>query len=291
MARKKAEEESGGNWMDTYGDMVTLLLTFFIVLYSQSSINEDKWAELVKAFNRIDAEVVEQIVFTSEKNSDNDGLSNNTGTSPGLTPDDGNIGFNTNLDDLYQNIMAYVQESDMEENIQISHSSDPDKDQPGGESAEGSDQNIYLRFTNNVLFEADSAVLRSQSYDILEFLGGCLTEVQDDIALVIIKGHTAESPNSTVDSRELSVERAASISNYFEQNNGLPSTLMVPIGLANDYPIADNDTEEGRQKNRRVEIVIISKKSELGQNSELVQALAGATGDLSHGNVGDIVQE
>lgn len=291
MARKKAEEESGGSWMDTYGDMVTLLLTFFIVLYSQSSISEEKWAELVKAFNRIDAEVVEQIVFTSDKNSDNDGPSNNTGDSPGFTQDDDNQVFNNNLDDLYENIMAYVQDSEMEDSIQVSHSSDPDSEQPGGDSAEGSDQNIYLRFTNNVLFEADSAVLRSQSYDILEFLGGCLTEVQDDIALVIIKGHTAESPNSTVDSRELSVERAASISNYFEQNNGLPSTLMVPIGLANDYPIADNKTEEGRQKNRRVEIVIISKKSELGQNSELVQALAGATGDLSHGNVGDIVQD
>ena len=291
MARKKAEEESGGSWMDTYGDMVTLLLTFFIVLYSQSSMSEEKWAELVKAFNRIDAEVVEQIVFTSEKNSSNDGLSNNTGESPGLTENDGNQGFNTDMDQLYQNIMAYLEEHDAASSIHVSQSPDGEPDSPGGESSEGSDHNIYLRFTDNILFEPDSSVLRTQSYDILEFLGGCLVEVQDDIALVIIKGHTAESPNSTVDSRELSVERAASISNFFEKNNGLPSTMMVPIGLANDYPIADNSTEEGRQKNRRVEIVIISKQSELGQNAELVSALAGATGDLSHGNMGDIMHE
>jgi len=51
MARKQAEEESGGSWMDTYGDMVTLLLTFFVMLYSMSSIVEEKWNALVSAFN------------------------------------------------------------------------------------------------------------------------------------------------------------------------------------------------------------------------------------------------
>ena len=51
MARKKQEEEGGGSWMDTYGDLVTLLLTFFVMLYSMASVEEDKWAALVKAFN------------------------------------------------------------------------------------------------------------------------------------------------------------------------------------------------------------------------------------------------
>ena len=51
MAKKQQEEESGGSWMDTYGDMVTLLLTFFVMLYSMSSIVEEKWNALVSAFN------------------------------------------------------------------------------------------------------------------------------------------------------------------------------------------------------------------------------------------------
>lgn len=50
---KKREKNSGGgaNWMDTYGDMVTLLLCFFVLLYSMSSVDENKWMALVKSFN------------------------------------------------------------------------------------------------------------------------------------------------------------------------------------------------------------------------------------------------
>lgn len=52
MARNKKDggSSSGANWMDTYGDMVTLLLTFFVFLYSASSISEQKWQSLVEAF-------------------------------------------------------------------------------------------------------------------------------------------------------------------------------------------------------------------------------------------------
>ena len=67
---KKNNDESGGNWMDTYGDMVTLLLTFFVMLYSMSSVQEDKWAMLVRAFNIHGDEVVDQIVFGYSSQSD-----------------------------------------------------------------------------------------------------------------------------------------------------------------------------------------------------------------------------
>ena len=49
--KKKKRSEGGANWMDTYGDMVTLLLCFFVLLYSMSSIDSDKWELLVKSFN------------------------------------------------------------------------------------------------------------------------------------------------------------------------------------------------------------------------------------------------
>ena len=65
-------------------------------------------------------------------------------------------------------------------------------------------KNIYIQFNNNVLFMPDEAVLRDDSYEVMEFLGECLQKVEPDIALIIIKGHTAISPTSVVDSRLLS---------------------------------------------------------------------------------------
>ena len=51
MKKKKSSGGGGANWMDTYGDMVTLLLCFFVLLYSMSTITEDKWKALVLSFN------------------------------------------------------------------------------------------------------------------------------------------------------------------------------------------------------------------------------------------------
>ena len=49
MSKKNRPTDSGGNWMDTYGDMVTLLLTFFIMLYSMSNLDAQKWSIFVKS--------------------------------------------------------------------------------------------------------------------------------------------------------------------------------------------------------------------------------------------------
>ena len=51
MAKKKRDDEGGYSYMDTYGDLVTLLLTFFILLFSMSTVDNEKWEMLIKAFS------------------------------------------------------------------------------------------------------------------------------------------------------------------------------------------------------------------------------------------------
>ncbi|MGN0605697.1 MAG: flagellar motor protein MotB [Oscillospiraceae bacterium] len=284
MAKKKVEE-SGGSWMDTYGDLVTLLLTFFVLLYSMSSIAEDKWAKLVKAFNSKGNTVVEQIVFTYDATDGEDAL-NNTGEGMGeddsaVNQDEVTIDFN----ELYSYLRDYIAASGMEENIVIEQSEEVN----AGEQQEPGSQNIYIQFKNNVLFEPDKSALRPESTDMMNFIGDCLKSLESQIALVIIKGHTATgSVDSYVDSRILSSERASTISNYFEDNFGLPSTMLIPMGLAGDYPIATNDTDEGRAMNRRVEMVIIGKDSSFAQSGELLRIL-GASFTVDSGDVNDVV--
>ena len=65
MKRRKKRADESGSWMDTYGDMVTLLLCFFVLLYSISSVDQEKWREVVKSFNP-DAEKLSQVVIDKD---------------------------------------------------------------------------------------------------------------------------------------------------------------------------------------------------------------------------------
>ena len=71
MKRRKKRADESGSWMDTYGDMVTLLLCFFVLLYSISSVDQAKWREVVKSFNP-DAEKLSQVVI--DKDADGEDL-------------------------------------------------------------------------------------------------------------------------------------------------------------------------------------------------------------------------
>ena len=309
MARKQAEEESGGSWMDTYGDMVTLLLTFFVMLYSMSSIVEEKWNALVSAFNVNGDEKVDMVVFEeSDLNGEKGGNGVFIGQFEDENPQDGTI-YNSAMDQLYEKIMTYLEDNDLSNSIMLQQSADAMEEAAAGEEGSEGDagqqekpmdgstdesdsenaKNIFIQFKDNVIFEPDSAVIKPESEKVLEFLGECFASVQDDISLIMIKGHTAKAEFSEVDSRLLSTERAGNISNYFEYNFGIPSTMLLPMGLGNNFPIADNDTEEGRSQNRRVEIAIINKNSELSRNSDFLRAM-GASFDTGTQKSGGIPQ-
>lgn len=270
MARKKQELEGGGSWMDTYGDMVTLLLTFFIVLYSMSSIAEDKWAELVRAFNSRGSTKVDQIVLTVEGDGDNMVDNNGEGEN------DDEIGLSS-FDQLYTEIIEYLEENNLSDKVEVIQGSEDEikEDENEGDYRE----NITLKFNQSVQFQGDSAVLLNSSYEILDFLGNLLVEVDDDVAVIIIRGYTAQGVYSTVDSRLLSVERAGTIANYFANNFALRDEKMVPMGHGHLFPIAPNDSEENRARNRRVEIEIIGKNSPFVIGGGL-QVLLGADFEL-----------
>ncbi len=296
MAKKKQDEGGGGSWMDTYGDMVTLLLTFFVMLYSMASVAEDKWSELVKAFNnRFGTQQVDQIVITPDMIESGENPLDNTNSGLNLGDSESEL-VSTEMDDLYIAIQQFIQENNMQDSISVKQgeaSSDvvANQDESATENiALGNgktDKNIYIQFSNDVLFNPDESSLKEGSDEIINFLGECLVEVDDDIAMIIIKGHTADAPNSVADERLLSSERAGTISNFLERNHKIESTKLYPIGLGNDYPIASNDTEEGMSQNRRVEIVIIGKNSDLAKSGELLKIL-GASFEKNTGDIHDI---
>jgi outer membrane protein OmpA-like peptidoglycan-associated protein len=113
--------------------------------------------------------------------------------------------------------------------------------------------NLTLSMPGNVTFAFDSAKLNPQFDPVLDKLAQTLTEYNQTV--IQIAGHT-DSIGTKAYNMNLSTQRADSVKAYLV-GRGVPSARLVTVGAGPDYPIASNDTEQGRAQNRRVEITIV----------------------------------
>lgn len=260
MARKKRESGGGYSWMDTYGDMVTLLLTFFIMLFSMSSVNEEKWEILVRAFTKNPDAATAQIILVQE--GEGEDVAPAQGVEPNIGHSVSDSDLPAELSQLYEYIVSYVEENNLTASVSVS---------------EDSSNNVYIRFDNNIFFDGDSFVLREDSLPILDFLGDCLKNVEDEIMVTRVNGHTAAIPGDEkyhVSDWQLSGDRASQVVIYFEEKKGLDPKKLMCNGYGKNYPIESNDTPEGRAKNRRVEIMILGNHFDKNNPDDLYAMLS-----------------
>lgn len=262
MAKKKRDEEGGYNFMDTYGDMMTLLLTFFILLFSMSTVDSEKWEILVKAFARNKDANTSQIVMIPE--GDGDDVASANGEFDLKSEVDGRepeAMIPAEFSELAEMIQQYLEQNQMEDSVSM---------ETVGDNA------VYLTFDNNLFFDGDSYVLRQSSYDILNFLGGLFRSVEDEILLIRINGHTAAVPgmdNYSVNDWDLSSLRANRVATYFEENVGIQPKKLMTNGYGKNHPVATNETSEGRAANRRVDIQILGNDFDKSNPEELLNIL------------------
>ena len=240
--KKKKSSGGGANWMDTYGDMVTLLLCFFVLLYSMSTISEEAWKNLVQSFNPYavaDGEVPDN--GTAGPSSD--------GEEAGVMPQDQQE-IDENIEELFQAIQAMAGST---ENVSVS------KD--GGR--------IFVTFSGTAFFQADTDALTAEALPVLDSMSEMLTGVAYSLDEVQVIGHTAQysldRPNDPETDFKLSSARASKVVSYIV--NHTPSEVLDPAkfssaGRGQWQPVAPNDTEEGRTQNRRVEMIISGRDLE-----------------------------
>lgn len=113
--------------------------------------------------------------------------------------------------------------------------------------------NIILNMPGNVTFAVDSAEIRPDFHDVLDSVGLVLEEYQK--TLVEVAGHT-DSTGSAEYNQSLSERRATSVANYL-RGQGIRQDRFLVIGHGESRPVAGNDTEQGRQLNRRVELTLV----------------------------------
>ena len=128
---------------------------------------------------------------------------------------------------------------------------------------------LVITFVAEVLFDSGKAELRKESFSKLDKIVSVLQDVVPDLNIGV-EGHTDNEPikrSGWKSNWELSAHRALSVIHYLSENQVNP-TRLAAIGYGEYHPVEANDTKEGRQKNRRVEIVILPKvEKEKGNES------------------------
>lgn len=264
MKRHQQEEGGGDSWMNTYSDMVTLLLCFFVLLLSFSEVNAEKWERIVKAFAHPGDETDQIVIIDNEEGEKGDDpLPNQSDANQlqeGISPSDQESLLPADFDDLFSYLQAYIEENNLSSSVEVSKSGD---------------EAVYIRFQNNIFFSPDEYTLLASSHEVLGFVGDCLHNVEDQIYIISINGHTADagSDDYAVSDWMLSSERASSVAIYLEEQKGIEPQKLRPMGYGKNFPVASNDTPEGREQNRRVDITII-RDTEGGKGGTINEELA-----------------
>lgn len=254
MKRNKKSGNGGANWMDTYGDMVTLLLCFFVMLYSMSTMDQQKWEQLVQSLNP--QALTDQAVENTPTGTASEPPEEGTGFSEGtITQED----INQDMEQLYQAMKQYIEQNGLSERISI---------------GKGSGY-VFISFDDTVFFNGDSYVLLEQGKKILDQVALSISEVSDSIDEIRVLGHTAQAvpdrPNTPSVDRFLASNRATVVTVYLQEKNVIDPARLVSVGYGQWRPVSDNDTSEGRAGNRRVELIVTGMDLDSEDGDDITQ--------------------
>lgn len=243
MLKRNKKPEEGGSWMDTYGDMVTLLLCFFVLLYSISTVDQNKWRLIVESFNPSAVNGTEQIVIDS-KVTQEDGQE-----MVGMPPTELTSEEDVEFEELYLMLKQAIEARNLQDSVELTKG----------------DGFTFISFRDQVFFDGDSSILRAEGKEILDELSEALRVANKAIRQIEVMGHTAQAdpnrPNNIRNDRMLSAQRSAEVIIYIQSKDAVEPEKLVGMSFGQYRPIDTFDTSEGRARNRRVEMLIMKTDS------------------------------
>lgn len=248
--RKPSSEPSIPGWVVTYGDMMSLLLTFFILIVSFSSISQKDFKEAMMSL---------QGAFGVLNKYD--GLITLIPRPPKKPTKE--------REDAARELKRKMQVEGKEE-VKVEF------DKAGG---------IKIVLPNQLLFDSGSADLKPEASSVMETLGSLFSTLPD--CFIEVRGHTDSRPLSSTgrfrDNYDLSYFRADSVVRGLTGGGAIPLERFEVIACGPGQPIATNDTEEGRGANRRVEIYVrpTSDSSKMSEIKEQLDQVVPSGGEPS----------
>ena len=242
--RKKKMSSEGGSYLQTFADMVTLLLVFFILLFTMSVIDVQRFERVMDAIHMSflgqtgiledtrELEEIEEI----ESEPDPDAV------EAEVTPEE-------------MEILEQMREGEeiMEDAREFLDEAGLDEDEVDLEMEE---RGVVMELPDRIFFEIGEADLRPGARDILDLLADLFEGLDNQ---VIIEGHTCDLPIQTErfpSNWELSVGRSVTVTRYLVEQRDLEPDRFIATGYGEYQPLVPNDTEENRARNRRVTVVI-----------------------------------
>jgi chemotaxis protein MotB len=247
MARraKRAEHDNHERWMVSYADFITLLFAFFVVMYGISSVNEGKYKVFSVAVNHAfgsygksgEGSAVhlseQEIYFKSLVDRRNARLAEKQRMQ--------NERMQNLANDLNRTMAKFVKNGQM--------------------NVSQTGRGVELAINASALFNQGEADIQPEARKTLADAAKVLAD--NDYAIEV-EGHTDNVPISTVkypSNWELSSARASSVVRLFI-DQGIDAKRLSAVGAADNQPVASNDTAEGRAKNRRVTITVLTPQPE-----------------------------
>lgn len=253
----KSETSSGGNapWLNTFADLMNLLLCFFVLLFAFSNVDNTKYEAIVESFTKSGINIL-----SGGTSAIDEGNKISSGVSQINDLEEYVGGMGKEATDEQQEMLdeleteQLVESEKMAEKVQDAVTSDQLTNYV---DVDFTSRYVLLTLSGALLFDSGSADLKKEAYPIVDKLGEILVTYKD--CTIEIEGHTDTVPihNSKFkNNNELSSFRALSLFDYLVEHTDLDPATIKHTGRGEYVPIADNATAEGRAKNRRVEVKI-----------------------------------
>ncbi|KEZ52683.1 flagellar motor protein MotB [Metabacillus indicus] len=246
MARKKKkkheEEHVDESWLLPYADLLTLLLALFIVLFAMSSVDAQKFQMLARAFNSTFTGGTGVLEYPSPvPDGDMEQLDDKKEVKEDQQEAQKEM-EQKKLKEIQEKVNAYIKANNLESQLKTTLT----------------DEGLLITILNDIFFDSGESAIRGKDEKLAKEISNLL--VMNPPRNIIVSGHTDNVPISNADydsNWHLSVMRAVNFMKLLLENEKLDPRAFSAKGFGEYNPVADNATDAGQQKNRRVEILIL----------------------------------
>lgn len=235
---KKHEEEPENHerWLLSYADFITLLMIFFIIMYSMSEMDKSKYNELASA-------------FSVEMGGGGTGIlkGGNGTTDTETSVADKVVTEEQKQEEVKESIDAYIDTSELNDSVTTSIE----------------ERGLVLSFNDALFFDSGNAEIKVDQIEKFADIGELLNQPALKDSFIRVEGYTDSVPVSNPQYKsnwDLSALRASNVAQIIIKDSGIDPKCVSVVGYGEYRPKADNQTKEGRLENRRVDILILNSE-------------------------------